>query len=185
MNRYIGELIEQLDAVNADAHDLCDSLTEAQFNWTPQPGAWSIGQCIDHLNIMNSRFCEKLSDTIADAKDSGKTGEFKLDMGLFGRWVFGTMDPPVKMKVKVPEGGAPHETMIPLSARDEFFRVQDRLAEVILSTESLNWNTVKMTSPYTRWLRLRLSAWLYILPAHDRRHLWQARNVLKHASFPA
>jgi hypothetical protein len=33
-------------------------------------------------------------------------------------------------------------------------------------------------------VRMRLATALQIIPAHDRRHLWQARQVLARPEFP-
>jgi hypothetical protein len=37
----------------------------------------------------------------------------------------------------------------------------------------------------TWMVRMRLSTALLVIPAHDRRHLWQTRQVAQHPGFPA
>lgn len=45
------------------------------------------------------------------------------------------------------------------------------------SADGLDLARIKVTSPVTRLLRLSLGQWLAGLAGHQRRHLWQARQV--------
>jgi hypothetical protein len=41
-----------------------------------------------------------------------------------------------------------------------------------------------MQNPFIRVAPLRIATALLVVPAHDRRHLWQARQVTARADFP-
>ena len=70
---------EQL-AVDADA--FVAPLSEDQFTWQPRPGAWSVAQCIDHLNVTARHYLPRLDEGIAEAMRRGMYGEgpFKHDL---------------------------------------------------------------------------------------------------------
>ena len=50
MNSELQGYGDQLLSVRQDAIGLMSGLTDAQFNWQPAPGRWSMGGCFDHLN---------------------------------------------------------------------------------------------------------------------------------------
>jgi hypothetical protein len=39
-------------------------------------------------------------------------------------------------------------------------------------------------SPAVSWIRLPLGSGFALMVAHERRHLWQARNVINETGFP-
>jgi hypothetical protein len=47
------------------AAELCGNLTTAQFNWRPQPGRWSIAECLVHLNISAKLFGQAIASSLA------------------------------------------------------------------------------------------------------------------------
>ncbi len=58
------ELIDEFLAVEGDAERLVEPLDDEQFNWSPAPGAWSIAQCIDHLNVTNQKYLDAISAAV-------------------------------------------------------------------------------------------------------------------------
>jgi hypothetical protein len=51
--------------------------------------------------------------------------------------------------------------------------------------EGIDWARARVVSPASRFFRLPFAAYVAFLLAHDRRHLWQAREVRNHPAFPA
>jgi hypothetical protein len=50
--------------------------------------------------------------------------------------------------------------------------------------DGLDLKRAVVTSPASRFFRMSLGAYLAFLAAHDRRHLWQARQVREAEAFP-
>ena len=48
---------------------------------------------------------------------------------------------------------------------------------LVRASAALDINRVVRRNPFIKAVRMRLSTVLLIVPAHDRRHLWQAANV--------
>jgi hypothetical protein len=56
----------------------------------------------------------------------------------------------------------------------------DRLRQA----NGLDLARAKVRSPTYAWLRFSLGSGFALMLAHERRHLWQARNVVNHPLFP-
>jgi len=65
----------------------------------------------------------------------------------------------------------------------EFFRVRDQLGERVRQADGLDLARVRTISHVNRLLRLPLGAYFQFILAHDRRHLWQARQVRNGPGF--
>ena len=60
-----------------------------------------------------------------------------------------------------------------------------RLEEVVRQADGLDLERIKVPSPVTNLIKYNLGMAFWIQTAHDRRHLWQAREVRNHPGFPA
>jgi hypothetical protein len=54
----------------------------------------------------------------------------------------------------------------------------------VRQADGLNLNRNRVISPVTSLLRLPLGAYFVFVIAHDRRHLWQARQLRTAPAFP-
>jgi hypothetical protein len=59
-------LIGELNTSDRHAKELISPLTAEQLNWQPGSGAWSIGQCIDHLCATNEVYVSAISAALTD-----------------------------------------------------------------------------------------------------------------------
>jgi hypothetical protein len=181
MNPELQEMLRQIDAIKADGHAVCAGLSELQFNWRPEEGRWSVAECLVHLNRSVTATLPAFDRAIADGRVKGRTakGGGPVRYGWFSRWMIGSMEPPPKRRMKtfpifaVPVGG----THAIGRVLPEFVAVRDQLAERVRSADGLDLQGNRTVSPVTRLLRMPLGAYLQFVIAHDRRHLWQARQV--------
>jgi len=183
-------MLDQLRAIKRDGEALTSGLSHAQFNWRPGPDRWSIADCLQHLNVGVTKAMPAFDAAIAQGRAKGQTargagaGPFKY--GWFSRLVVGSMEPPPKFRMKTPA-----MLRVPMTATytasellPEFFRVRDQLAERVQQADGLDLARVRTISPVNRLLRLPLGAYFQFILAHDRRHLWQAREVRNAPGFP-
>jgi hypothetical protein len=182
------DLLRQIDAIKADGHAVCAGLSESQFNWRPGEGRWSIAECIVHLNKSVAATLPAFDRAIAEGRAKGRLAKSDAPSryGWFSRWMIGSMEPPPKRRMKtfpifaVPVGGTHSMTTV----LPEFVAVRDQLAERVRRAEGLDLQGNRTVSPVTRLLRMPLGAYLRFVVAHDRRHLWQARQVRNALSAP-
>jgi DinB superfamily len=175
----------QIDAVNSDARDLLSGLNEAQFNWRPTPNHWSIAECLDHLTVTNRELIEGIKKTIGDARSKGLMGRGPFRYGWIGNMFVRSLEPPVKMKFKAPKIFKPRpDQSLEVTARD-FFSTQDEVLRLIAEANGVNLARAKVASPVTRLMKLSLGQVFGLIATHERRHLWQAREVKSNQAFPA
>lgn len=184
MNAELAGYLQQIEAAQRDGAALLAGMTDAQFNWRPGPDRWSIGQCFDHLNVSVRKTLPAFDRAIVAARAGGRLAPGPFRYGWFSRWMVGSMEPPVKrrqgtFKILVP---AQEVRLAPTLA--EFRTLREQLAERVRKADGLDLKRARVVSPVTRLLRLPLGAYFAFVLAHDRRHLWQARNVKAALEFP-
>lgn len=178
---------DQNRAVIDDAGDLVGGLTAEQFNWWPTPGRWSVGECMHHLNEVVAVYIPLLRATVEDARSKGLTATGPFRYGLLTNWFVGVMEPPPRKRVQVPKKlrVPPSSTHDPAATLELFNSRHAELVDVIRGANGLDLKRAKIPSVASRLIVLSLGQWFGFLVAHDRRHVWQARQVMKEPGFPA
>ena len=180
----IDDLRKQFEQLSADADALVGPLTDAQFFWQPAPASWSIAQCIDHLNVTARLYLPKVDQAIADAIRRGVYGEGPFRYALVGRWLTRSQEPPAKFRSRTLKvfHPPPDRSRADIMAAFRAYQVQfiDRLRQA----NGLDLSRARVSSPAWTWLRFSLGSAFALTTAHERRHLWQARNVAARRDFP-
>jgi hypothetical protein len=88
-----------------------------------------------------------------------------------------SMEPPVKRKYKTAARFAPEWARSVEETRRDFVAAHRWLLDRLESLDALDLGRIKVESPFAKWMRYPLGLVFYILPAHCRRHVWQAGNV--------
>ena len=185
MHAELAAMIEQLEAVKAEGRAVTDGLSDAQLNWKPGAESWSVAECLQHLNVSVGHTLPAFDRAISEARAKGKTGAGPFKYGWFSRWMVASMEPPPKRRMgtfkifSLPAGA----TYRGADVLEEFFRIRDELARRVRESDGLDLAKVRVISPVNRLLRLPLGAYLAFVIAHDRRHLWQARQVRNSSGF--
>jgi hypothetical protein len=175
------QAFEQL-ADEADA--LAGRFTDEQFNWHPPSGGWSVAQCIEHLNVTAREYLPKLDEGIADAIRRGLYGEGPFRYNWFGRKFVQSQEPPVRRRFKAAKAFVPPASRPRQESMAAFRAYQVQFIDRLRQANGLDLARARVQSPALRWLRLPLGSGFALMIAHERRHLWQARNVVTHPAFP-
>jgi hypothetical protein len=101
----------------------------------------------------------------------------------WGRWFINGMEPPPRFRVKTRRMVKPTSFGSVHGARAALTASHDGVRAFVRDLQGHDWRGT-FTSPFGP-LRFRLGTGLLVLAAHDRRHVWQARQVLKASGFPA
>lgn len=180
----VERLRAQFDQLSADAAALAAPLDDEQFNWQPAPGVWSIAQCIEHLNVTTRLYLPKLDEGIAEAIRRGLYGEGPFTYNWIGRFLVFSLEPPPRFRLKAPKAFQP----VPFRARQDvlaaFRAYQKQYVDRLRQASGLDLARARVSSPTAAWIRMPLGSGFALMAAHERRHLWQARNVLARAEFP-
>jgi hypothetical protein len=186
----IAMLVTEIDANLSHAESITHGLTREQFQWRPEPGRWSIGECFAHLNTTNSFTLPALETGIAKGRASGKTGQSPFQYGFFSRKFIASQEPPAKKKFKAPKAFLPPAEVDPDATMAEYRRISGELKRLARDADGLHLARVKVTLPalpavLRAIVRMPLGGQLLLTTTHDRRHLWQAEQVRNDPAFPA
>ncbi len=175
----IRDLLDQLDAVERDAEALVAGLSEELGSTPPAPGSWSVAECLDHLATANRVYLRALEPPANRAKESGRLRKRPAKPGWAGRLFIGSLEPPPKRwsKLKAPRKIRPSQAPPLAEAFESFMASQAEVRTFLQANAHLDLAGVRFPNPFIPGIFFSLATGLHILPAHARRHLWQAWRV--------
>ena len=178
-------LLTAIELVEADAKVIVSGLTDAQGNWQPHAGAdWSVAQCLDHLAKINLFYIGHFLPVVERAKREGRGPFNGLRPTWFGRKFVSMLEPPVKQKMKAPKNAVPASN-IPLGdVLSAYLASHHPYRRLVQAANDVDVNRVVTWNPFIKVVRVRAATALLVPPTHDRRHLWQARQVMAMPDFP-
>jgi hypothetical protein len=170
-------LLDQVDRCEAHAARLVADLDDEGVNWTPPAGGWSVAQFLTHLALMNEFYLRGWPDALAAAARAGR-GPFKgLHPTPLGRWFIRYLEPPYRMKSQTISAATPAARVPRDTVLRDYTRSHERYRHLVRESAAVDVNRVVAPNAILKHVTMRLSTVLLIIPAHDRRHLWQAANV--------
>ena len=181
----IDEVIAHMKINLGSAETLTRGLSRQQFNWRPEPGRWSVAECIGHLNLINGADLKTLEAAVDAAREKGLTGEGPFQYGFVSRKFVNTMEPPITKKFKAPKQYVPPPDADIEGTIAEYRRISNELIRVAQKARGLDLRKVKTGLSGVPIVKMPLGARLSLLATHDTRHLWQADQVLKSARAAA
>jgi hypothetical protein len=154
------------------AQALIDSVYADQLMRRPDPGKWSIAECLAHLNITAATVQKLMARGIEQDKQEKKFGSGPFSLGPNGRLLVWIAEPPPKFRIRAPKNVRPPATIDdPLRVLSAFMKAQDEWERLMREQERLDLAAIKVGQG------MRLAAALPWMMAHQRRHLLQAENV--------
>ena len=168
---------QQFERIRAEAKELTEGLSEAQFNWRPAPDQWSIEECLEHLRIVGQWEIQAIEKAVDDARARGLTATGPFSYGPIERFIIGMTQPPVRQKLPAPQRFRPLHGQPLTAVLPTFLHVQSQFIQQIDRSAGLDLARVKVQTPISRFLRLSLGAMFAQAAAHERRHMDQARRV--------
>jgi hypothetical protein len=177
----IKSIMDQLDSADVDARSLVDGLSDELGFWSPGPGSWSVSECLDHLAIFNRVYITAMQPAAERARAKGRLRTRPAKPGIVGSWFVRTAEPPAKTRIKAPRTIRPRSAPPLADALAAFIASQPCVREFLLSNADLDLARIHFPNPFIPGVRFSLATGLHVIPAHERRHLWQARNVRQQA----
>jgi DinB superfamily len=171
----------QLDAADSDAQSLVAGLSEEQGAWRASAESWSVAECLDHLTASSRVYLAAMLPGVTRAREQGKTRRGPALPGPAGRWFLRNIEPPVKgfVRAKAPPSICPRGDLSLSEALADFLTSQHEVRRFLRENADLDLATIRFANPFLKGVRFSVATGMYIIPAHERRHLWQARRVRK------
>lgn len=175
-------LADQFVKIRARAENIAAPLDEARFNWKPAPNRWSVAQCMGHLIIIGTESLPVIDRLIEECRQRGLRSAGPFRYGILGNVFVRVQEPPYRMRARTFRRLVPEETLPRDATLLTFVALQEKLAERARYANGLDLAAVR--APNAAHVPLALGQWFSFLAAHERRHLWQAEQVLVRPEFP-
>src|SRR5574338_884571 len=173
----ITALRRELDGADAELRAIVAGLNDELGAWRAAEGTWSIAECVDHLATTNRVYLDAMRPAAERARERGRMGLAPAKPGFLGTWFVRSMEPPVKRKYKTPAKTRPRNAPPLGDAVDDFLRTQDDVRSFLRQYAGIDLAGVRFANPFIPGVRFSLATGLHVTPAHERRHLWQAKRV--------
>lgn len=185
MHPQLARIVQELQAAQNRLHHLAKTVPEERWSARSTPGAWSVGECVAHLNITSQMFIPRLRAALADERFRGVPGPSRYHRDLSG-WLIGLVAGPLPRfrgkrigRVKtgasfVPTGDASRSATVA-----EFDRLQDDLTAIVRDADGRPIQRMRIKSPFDPRGRIGYNVYsaFVALPRHQQRHLDQADEV--------
>lgn len=178
-------ILNDIDQADRAGVVLADSCTDEQFYWRPSSEGWSIAQCLDHLGTMNVVYGNAIRSGVDAAKARGSARRSPAKPGYFGGKFVESMEPPVKRRMRAPRQSKPMPMKERRAILDAYRAGHDLVRQLIAEAGDIDVNRARFPNPFLPLVRFSIATGLFVIAAHDRRHLWQAEQVKQAPGFPA
>lgn len=169
-----------------DCKILTGDLSQEEINFRPDPGKWSIAECIQHLTVTNNEYYRKALPAIEKGREKGKLSDDPIKLSFIGK-IFMKFEPPPKRKFKNPKVFTPktdpHKLFDKEQVVKDFVASKMKMMELMEKADGLDMNRIKLSSPVNGLIRVKLGDYFKTMAPHDRRHLWQASRIKNSPAF--
>lgn len=161
---------------------LTGGLSHRQLNFKPAPDRWSVGQCIDHINVSMRIYLDPMERVLEEAD---LPGEEPYGRGTFmGRLLIGALRRP-RGRYKAPRKFRPSSSELdPEAVRREYERQTARMQDALRQADGLALGKIKMPWPVFGWIKISLAQAFELQILHAGRHFDQAERVTRADGFP-
>ena len=179
--KWNDRITAELRAADDRARDVVRDLTPQQLNWQPSPGAWSVGQCLEHLCVSNDIYLGPIAESL-DGQQPNAVDEITL--GWFSRKFIRDYIAPSDKKAKAPAKIAPGSSSVDVAILDRFLRGNENTRRLVQAASRFDVNRIRFRNPFVPLLRFTVGTGFEILSKHESRHLLQAERVKALSGFP-
>ena len=155
------------------------TLSVHQLNKKQNPSAWSVLECIEHLNLYGDFYLPEIERRILSQETQRSSKVFKS--GLIGSYFANLMQ--VKngklKKMQSPKNKNPNNSILTLTTIDRFVKQAEMLKSLLLQSKGLNLTKTKTSISLTKYIKLRLGDTFRFFIYHIERHMLQAEQALK------
>ncbi len=176
--------ITRFGQAKEQAYSFVQPLDEEIFIKRPAESVWSIAECYDHLNEFGNRYLNNIRSGLKSSPKAASPGvpSPPFQPRLIWKGVIKLFAPPYKMKLKTVDPFMP-ESSTSLNKEEtlnQFIALQDQFIGEIekARTGSVSLIHIKVPNPLLNFVKMTLSECFAIVEVHQRRHFWQAEQIL-------
>lgn len=184
MSPQATDLVAQFSAAKERAKELIHHLDEEAFLVRPHETAWSVGECLEHLNQTAGLYLAQIREVVAGAPKVAPNSTTHVGFGFLGGRILKFIEPPVRGRRRAPANVHPVDVPARAECLARFEAYQDEFQDMIREADGLDWRKIRVPSPVASWLHMNLAAAFAFVVAHERRHLWQIEQQLARRGVP-
>ncbi len=151
-----------------------------KLSFKPSEKAWCAGEVVQHLVRFNELYLRFIGKALSKS-DKPTAGQHSFSPRFLMNPFIRFLDPPYKLKIKTITQMKPLQTEVKdFSADfDELISQNRELIQIIRNAKEarLNLNRIKGKNSVFKF-RMTLTEFILLWDAHQRRHFWQAEQVL-------
>ncbi len=140
---------------------------------------WSPAECVIHLNKTSETALPLLRKAINEARSQNRLSDGSYRLDFVGRQILRFTEPPYRLRAPSPASYIPDGVEPPAAVLGKFEELQHELICLVEAANGLALCQIKISWPVYVRIRYNMFASLKIIPAHQRRHLWQAEQAAK------
>lgn len=194
MDRPVHELRSQqalLDDLQRRAADgetrlraLVEPLSTAQLRWNPAPGAWSVGQVLEHLTVSADGYLPRLR-ALLERAPARRGPDAAWKPTFVGGLLLRSLAPSSTRRVPAPRAWRVVAEP-PVDAPARYLAAHGELRGLLRQAGDSGADVARLriASPVSRLLRLNVGDALATLVVHAERHLGQIERAVGHPDFP-
>jgi hypothetical protein len=177
MHPELEDIIDEFRQAQSRLTELARTVPAVLWSTRPSPTAWSVAECVAHLNLTSHAFLPHIRDGLRRAREIPGPAPRRYRRDPLGWLLWRTMGPPVRLRVRTAASFVPESTAGPEALVEEFERLQREQIECVADADGLPIGRVRIASPFDERVHYNLYSCLSILPRHQLRHLWQAERA--------
>lgn len=185
----LDDLARQWVAVRAKYVALDAAVSETEWGRRPDPAAWSVAECVAHLNLTSAAMVPALRAALEEAKRLPPMSEVRYRGTLVGRLLAASMGPVKQIagiklgKVRTPPPFVPGAELARADVRRQFLAWLEAEEALVRAARGLAIDAVRVESPFRAGVFYDAYSALRIVVLHEQRHLVQAERA--HAALRA
>lgn len=148
-------------------------LSLSELNQQPAPNAWSILECLEHLN----RYSRYYNSALAKALTYGGTPKAEVHYSWLGRKFIAMMAPGNTKKAKTLKRMNPSGSQLGREVLTEFQQQQQHLLELLAEAQHTDLDRKTVPVEFFKLLKMRIGETFEFVLVHEQRHVQQALGV--------
>jgi hypothetical protein len=184
MSREVDGLIANAKLISDEVKTTFGNLSAEQLNWKPNASEWGVGQCFDHLITTNDLYLANIQKVADGTHQNNWFSIIPFFPNLVGQQLKKAVSPDSVKKIKTFPVFEPSLSDISDAIIEDFGKHQDRLISLMEAVKDQNIRKIKIPTPISEAVNVRLSDALEVIVMHERRHFNQAKRVTEMEGFP-
>jgi hypothetical protein len=161
----IRNLYDQLEAAEREAQQLVAGLSAEQGVQAPEPGRWSVSECLDHLATGNRLYLEAMQEPAARARAHSRFRRRPATPGFLGGLFVASLEPPPRWwsRLSAPRKIRPRPAPPLAETAAAFLASQAEVRAFLLANADLDLAGIRFPNPFVPWIFFSLATGFHVL----------------------